>query len=100
MGPAACSRVVERPGERVVAGIEADAEGSVRPPVDAFVQATIDIACLSSRVADPRERVGAVWKIYQRHGFDDPGEYLEMVRSVGQQPGVQERIARGIEQCR
>ncbi len=91
-----CSRVAEHPGGPPGENV---AGPSRRPSIDAYVQTTVEVACLSRRVPDPRERVRAVWAIYRRHGFDDPTVYLEMTRTAGQQTAVRERIEQGIAHC-
>ncbi len=97
LGGIACSRVVEQPGQ--TAGATELPQGTMVPDTEAFVRATVEIACLATRIPDPRDRVDMVWSIYRRYGFEDPDAYLALVRSVGQQTAVQARIAQGIEQC-
>lgn len=63
-----------------------------------YVKATIEVGCLSRKLLQPEDIANRTNLIYHHYGFE-PGNYLELVASVGQDKSVQQEIEDGLKSC-
>jgi len=64
-----------------------------------YIQASIEIGCLTRRETSPSKVAAGTLQIYQRHGFQEVMSYLAMVETVGKEKTAQLAIAEGFKSC-
>jgi hypothetical protein len=92
-----CSRVVEPKGT-LQAGDTAVAQ-AMQQQRKQYVQASIEIGCLTRHETDPRRVADETLLIYRRHGFEDVMSYLALVEVLGPDRAVQLELAEGLKNC-
>lgn len=65
-----------------------------------YIRTTIEIGCMTRTVIEPEQVATRTYALYQRNGFAQARDYLELLETLGQDKSVQQEIQDGLLHCR